>query len=66
MGFRETYGGIVEEKLNEFVDKNLNAEGIKEEIKEQLDKLVDKHLADLKHKLKAEVIDLIDGVDDIQ
>lgn len=66
MGFRETYGGIVEEKLNEFVDKNLNADSIKEEIKEQLDKLVDKHLADLKHKLKAEVIDLIDGEDDIQ
>ena len=66
MGFRETYGGIVEAALNGAVDKYLDATEVKKTLHEQIDKLVDEKLADIKQKLKADVIDLIDGQDDIK
>lgn len=62
MGFREQYGQMAEDLLNAAVDKYLNADDIKAKINE----MVDEKLVDLKHKLKAEVIDLIDGEDDIK
>ena len=65
MGFRETYGVMVEDALNVAVDKYLDAEDIKKQLHEQIDKLVDEKLADLKEKLKSNVIDMIDGQDDI-
>lgn len=66
MGFREQYGQMVEDALNLAVDKYLDGDAIKKQLHEQVDKLVDENLADLKHKLKAEVIDKIDGEDDIK
>lgn len=66
MGFREQYGQMVEDLLNAAVDKYLDAADIKVKLHEAIDKLVDEKLADLKHKLKAEVIDQIDGEDDIK
>ena len=66
MGIRETYGAMLETVLNAAVDKHLNADLIKEQLHKSVDEMVDKHLADVRHKLKAEVIDLIDGEDDLQ
>ena len=66
MGFRETYGQMVEDALNVAVDKYLNGEEIKAKLNEEVNKLIDGKLEDLKHQLKAEVIDKIDGEDDIQ
>lgn len=65
MGLREQYGPLLESALNVAVDKYLDADVLKKELHEAIDKLVDSKLADLKHKLKAEVIDKIDGQDDI-
>lgn len=72
MSLRKTYGKILEEKLNELVDNNLkdlSTAEIKAELHELTDKLVDKHLAGiidgLGEKLKANFIDMINGVDDI-
>lgn len=73
MGFRETYGGAAEQMLNDLVDKHLkdlSSDKIKEELHKVVDKLVDEHVGEIvgkvAQKLKAEVIDLIDGEDDIQ
>lgn len=66
MGFRETYGSIVETALNGAVDKYLDATEIKKVLHDQIDKLIDDKLADIKQKLKADVIDQIDGEDDIK
>ena len=66
MGVREKYGPIIESALNVAVDKYLDGAKIKAELSEKLNELVDKHLAEFKHKLKAEIIDQIDGKDDIQ
>lgn len=66
MGFRETYGQIVEDYLNKWVDENLDAETIKAELHKKVDEFVDANFAGLKEKLKKDVIDLIDGEDDIQ
>ena len=66
MGLRETYGGMIEAALNELVDKHLDATKLKEELHSVVDKYVDEYLEDLKHKLKADLIDKIDGEDDIK
>lgn len=66
MDIRKTLGGKLEEALNAAVDKHLDATSLKEQLHKGVDKLVDDKLADLKHKLKADVIDLIDGEDDIK
>lgn len=73
MGFREEYGGKLEEALNKAIDENLpklSLDKIKAELHEQVDKLVDKHVGGLVEglgeKLKKDVIDLIDGEDDIK
>lgn len=65
MGLRETLGGKVEEVLNGLVDK-IDADSIKVKLHAEVDKMVDKYVADVKEKLKADVIDLIDGEDDIK
>ncbi len=65
MGLREDYGPIVEGFLNKAVDKHLDGDAIKAKLHVEVDRLVDNQLEVLKHKLKAEVIDLIDGKDDI-
>lgn len=65
MSFRETYGQLAEDYLNKFVDDNLDAEQIKKSLHDKVDEVVDKYLAGLKEKLKANVIDQIDGQDDI-
>jgi hypothetical protein len=65
MGFRETYGKMVEDALNSAVDKYLDAEGIKVQLHAEIDKLIDGQLADIKEKLKANVIDQIDGIDQV-
>jgi len=66
MGIREELGGRLEEALNKAVDKHLNADLIKEQLYSAIDDMVDKFLGELNHKLKADVIDLIDGEDDIK
>lgn len=66
MGIREEIGGRVEDMLNKALDNNLKPEVIKEKLHEQVDKLVDQYIGDLKHKIKADVIDLIDGENDIE
>lgn len=66
MGIKETILGKVEEYLNNAVDTYLDASVIKEELHLAVDKLVDNNLMQLKHKLKADVIDRLDGEDDIQ
>lgn len=64
MGLRKLIGDKVEAVLNDMVDK-IDADGIKAKLHQEIDELVDKHLADLKEKLK-EGIDKIDGEDDLQ
>ena len=64
MGLRETYGGIIEAGLNELVDQHLNADKIKQELHDLVDKYVDESLEDLKLKVK-ELIDKIDGEKDL-
>lgn len=72
MGIREKLGGALEEKLNEAVDKaveNLDLDGLKSTIHEKIDALIDEKIKGLveplANKLKANVIDLIDGTDDL-
>lgn len=71
MGFRETYGGMIETLLNEAVDEHLNADLLKEQadklvdgLKVQVHELIDEKLVELKAAVK-EGIDKIDGEDDI-
>lgn len=70
---RKALGGKVEEALNALVDaklKDVSLDSIKAKAHEELDKLLDKHIGDLVtnlgEKLKKDVIDLIDGEDDIK
>jgi len=66
MDFRKTYGGMVEDALNIAVDKYLDAGELKALLNKEVDKFVDEKLAGIKDKLKRDVIDLIDGEDDIK
>lgn len=66
MGFRKTYGGLVETAANKAVDDLFAGEELSEKIgklvAEQVKKIVGDNLRD---KIKANYIDLIDGEDDI-
>lgn len=62
MGVRDEYGGMAETVLNAAVDKYLSDEKVMEKIKEYLTK----ELPKFRKLLKADVIDLIDGDDDIK
>ena len=73
MGLREELGGKLEDTLNKLVDeklKGVSLDAIKAKLNEELNKLVDKHLGEvvngLADRLKKDVIDLIDGQDDIK
>lgn len=63
---RETYGGMIEEALIEALESNLGSEQIKKALHEAMDKLVDEKIEGLKQKLIANVLDLLDGQDDIR
>lgn len=65
MGLRETYGQLIEDLLNAALDKYLDADTLKKQINEAVNKMIDEKLESIKKKLKAEVIDRIDGEDDI-
>ena len=72
MGLREELGGKLEAALNKLVDDKLGGLGkdmLKAEGYKLVDSLVDKHydnlLAGLGDKIKKDVIDMIDGEDDI-
>lgn len=58
---RREFGGKVEEALNKIIDEKLNAEALLP----LLTDLVNKQLEAVKHQIKANMIDLIDGEDDI-
>lgn len=62
MGLREDLGGKLEEALNKLVDEHLSAEKLTPMITGLLEGQVEK----LKQMLKADVIDKIDGEDDIK
>jgi hypothetical protein len=73
MGLREELGGKLETALNKLVDEKLqgvSTESLKAEAHKLIDGLIDKHigglLTGLADKLKKDVIDLIDGEDDIK
>ena len=73
MGLREELGGKLEAALNKLVDEKLGAlslEALKVKAHEEIDKQIDKLGADLLQKLgeklKKDVIDLIDGEDDVK
>lgn len=66
MSLRKKYGPMVETLLNAAVDQHLDATEIKKQLHEMIDKLVDEKLENFKQYLKADLIDKIDGVDDIQ
>lgn len=66
MGLREDLGGKVEEALNKAVDKYVTPEMLTSLIIPQLESLLKTQTEKLKQQLKADVIDLIDGVDDIK
>lgn len=73
MGLREELGGKLEAALNKLVDdklKEVSLDQLKAEAHKQVDALVDKHLGgvldSLAEKLKKDVIDLIDGEDDVK
>lgn len=73
MGLREELGGKLEAVLNKIVDEkfaDLSLDALKAKAHEELDKQIDKLgqnlLAQLAEKLKKDVIDLIDGEDDIK
>lgn len=73
MGLREDFGGKIEEALDKIVDEKLGAVSldlIKTKLHELLDAQIDKLgvdlLKNLGEKLKKDVIDLIDGQDDIK
>lgn len=69
MGLRKEYGGKIEDALNKLVDEKLDVSGVKKQLMEAaekaISKLVDEQLEGLKHKIKADFIDLIDGENDI-
>jgi hypothetical protein len=66
MGIREQLGGMLEAALNEAVDNYMGdalVDQITDKIKVELQKLLND---DLKMKIKANIIDKIDGEDDIK
>ncbi len=70
---RKEIGGKVEAALNKMIDEkvgNLGKDFIKAQLHAQVDKLVDENydklIGDVLHKLKADIIDAIDGEDDVQ
>jgi len=72
MGIRESLGGALEEKLNAAVDKavaELDLSTIANSLKAKIDELINDNakalIEPLADKLKANVIDLLDGEDDI-
>lgn len=65
MDLRKDFGGKIETLLNAAVDKYVNPETLAAMILPQLVDLIKTQSENLKHQLKAEVIDLIDGEDDI-
>jgi hypothetical protein len=65
MGLREELGGKLEDMLNKAID-NISLEDLKAKLHKEVDKIVDEHIGTLTYKLKADVIDLIDGEDDIK
>lgn len=62
MGLREELGGKIEEALNKLVDEHLSAE----KLTPLLNGLLNEQLDKVKQRIKADVIDLIDGEDDIK
>lgn len=66
MGLREDFGGKVEAALNAAVDKYVTADMLTALIIPQLESLLKTQTEKLKQQLKADVIDLIDGEDDIK
>lgn len=62
MGMREEYGGMLESILNVAVDKYLSDDKIKAKIMEY----VSEELPKFRAMVKADVIDLLDGQDDIK
>lgn len=62
MGLREELGGKVEEALNKLVDEHLSAE----KLTPLIVGLIDTQVAKLREMLKKDVIDKIDGQDDIK
>ncbi len=61
MGLREDLGGKLEEALNKAVDEHLSAAVLMPLV----EGLIDTQLEKVKAMVKANVIDLIDGEDDI-
>ena len=66
MGLRKEYGHKIEEALNAAVDKYITADMLVALVIPQLTSLLQSKTEELKQKLKADVIDLIDGEDDIK
>lgn len=73
MGLREEMGGKLEDVLNKLVDeklKGVSLDALKAKVHEEINALIDKHLGSvvdgLAERLKKDVIDLIDGQDDIK
>lgn len=73
MGLRQDLGGKLEDVLNKLVDEKVTTIGkelMRAELHKLADKLVDEHyeklMGGLAAKLKADVIDLIDGEDDLK
>lgn len=62
MGLREDLGGKLEEALNKLVDQHLSAE----KLTPLLVSLIEGQVEKVKELLKKDVIDLIDGQDDIK
>lgn len=66
MDLRKDFGGKIETALNAAVDKYITADMLIALIIPQLTSLLSTKTEELKHQLKAEVIDLIDGEDDVK
>lgn len=64
MGLRERIGGKIEDIINARIDE-FKSEDLKKELHAKVDELVNNNLDLLKTKLKANIIDMIDGEDDI-
>lgn len=66
MDLRKEFGGKIEAALNAAVDKYITPEMLTSLIIPQLTDLLAKQTNNLKAQLKADVIDLIDGEDDVK
>jgi hypothetical protein len=62
MGLREDLGGKLEDALNKLVDEHLSAE----KLTPLLTGLLEGQVGKLKELIKKDVIDLLDGEDDIK